>query len=741
MKSLGLAVVLSAFSGVALADEAPDTTLTLNEVSVTAIKGAPTIDRMPVASTVVTAPLIESLNIKTIKNMSEVSPNFYVPDYGSRMTSTIYVRGMGARIDQPVVGFNVDNVPFLNKDGYDFDIEDIDRIEVLRGPQSTLYGRNTMGGLVNVYTLSPMKYQGLRSMLEYGTANSFRASVGYYDKLSSRLAMAVTGFYGRSDGYFTNKYNGSDCGKEQQAAARWKTVWYPAANLKIENAASFSWSEQSGYPYENIDRGEINYNDTCFYRRTGVTDGLTVKLNLGNVELSSITSFQYVDDNMTLDQDFLPLSYFTLTQKRHEWALTQDFIGKGTAGAYSWLAGLFGFYKKTRMEAPVTFKKDGIDNLILDNANKGMNPMGMMLSCDDDVIRLGSRFRNPVWGVAVYHQSSYRAGAWEFSAGIRLDVEKNTLKYYSDCETAFTLSRKMGDTWVPVKEDIAVDLKDNDKLSNTFVEALPKVSVTYNIPSLPASNVYMSVARGYKSGGYNTQMFSDVLQQKLMSAMGTPEKYDAEKIMSYKPEYSWNYEVGAHLSLLDGKLRGQAALFYIDCRDQQLTSFPDGLTTGRIMANAGKTRSYGAELSMSYSPVDRWDLNVAYGYTNAKFVKYDDGVENYKGKYIPYSPKNTIFANVKYTQPVKGWVNEVKFDVNCRGAGDIMWNESNTVKQPFYATIGASVTAVHNDCSLTVWGENLTDAQYDTFYFVSIGNAFLQKGKPMRAGVTLRMNF
>ena len=85
------------------------------------------------------------------------------------MTSTIYVRGMGARIDQPVVGFNVDNVPFLNKDGYDFDIEDIDRIEVLRGPQSTLYGRNTMGGLVNVYTLSPMKYQGLRSMLEYGT--------------------------------------------------------------------------------------------------------------------------------------------------------------------------------------------------------------------------------------------------------------------------------------------------------------------------------------------------------------------------------------------------------------------------------------------------------------------------------------------------------------------------------------------------------------------------------------------
>lgn len=740
MKSIIFVASFCVFSGQLFADEATDTLIALNEVSVTAIKGSSTVEEMPVASTVVSAPLIERLNVKSVKNISEVSPNFYIPDYGSRMTSSIYVRGMGARIDQPVVGLNVDNVPFLNKDSYDFDLEDVDRIEILRGPQSTLYGRNTMAGLVNIYTLSPMKYQGARSLFEYGSYGAFRGSVGYYGKISSGLAMSVTGFYSRNSGYFTNKNNGEDCGKEQQASARWKTVYYLSSNFKIENSASFSWTEQSGYPYASVASNEINYNDTCFYRRTGVNDGLTLKWNLGNVELSSITSFQYVDDNMTLDQDFLPVSYFTLTQKRHEWALTQDFIGRGSAGSYDWLVGVFGFYKKTRMEAPVDFKSDGIERLILDNANKAMIPRGMMLSFDDDNILLGSRFRNNVRGMALYHQSSYNIGGWTLSAGVRFDVEKNTLRYFSDCETAFSVSRKMGDMWIPVSS-VPIDLNESGRLHKTFFEFLPKISVTYKLPSLYGSNIYISVARGYKAGGYNTQMFSEVLQQKLMSSMGSPEKYDPSDVVSYKPEYSWNYEAGVHLSTYDGRLSGQAAIFYIDCRDQQLTSFPEGTTTGRMMTNAGKTRSCGVEVSTMYSPIDKLDITVAYGYTNAKFVKYNDGIENYRNKFIPYSPKNTIFADVMYTQPVRGWVDEIKFDVNCRGVGEIMWNEANTEKQPFYATLGASVSACHKNCSLTVWGENITGTQYDTFYFVSVGNAFLQKGKPARMGVALRLNF
>ena len=98
------------------------------------------------------------------------------------MTSSIYVRGFGARIDQPVIGMTVDGVPYLNKNNYDFDMLDVARVELLRGPQSTLYGRNTMGGQMNVYTLSPMNYSGMRGSVEYGSGNTIIGKLSYYGR-------------------------------------------------------------------------------------------------------------------------------------------------------------------------------------------------------------------------------------------------------------------------------------------------------------------------------------------------------------------------------------------------------------------------------------------------------------------------------------------------------------------------------------------------------------------------------
>ncbi len=420
-----------------VAVEEPDTILSLDEVSVTAIKQSADMRRLPVASTVVGASEVERLNIVTMKDVSEVAPNFYIPDYGSRMTSSIYVRGIGARIDQPVVGLNVDNVPFMNKDNYDFDLVDIERIEILRGPQSTLYGRNTMGGLINIYTLSPMRYQGLRVMGEYGSYNSVKAAVSYYTKLNSRLGMSWAGYFTHTDGHFTNMNNGKKCDHENQGSLRWKTVWNPMANLSVENTLGVQISRQGGYPYEFVETGEINYNDTCFYKRTGITDGLTARWTLDNVVLSSITSFQYIDDNMTLDQDFLPDSYFTLTQKRKEWALTQDFIGRGAIGDYSWLGGLFAFYKHTDMNAPVTFRETGIKELIVDHRNDA-NPY-YPIQWNEDSFVLGSDFLNSVYGVALYHQSAYALGAWNVALGMRLDLEHNRLRYNSRCNTSYTI--------------------------------------------------------------------------------------------------------------------------------------------------------------------------------------------------------------------------------------------------------------------------------------------------------------
>lgn len=711
--------------------ETADSTVTLGEVSVTAIKQSTDAGRLPVASTVIGGDRVERLNIVTMKDVSEIAPNFYIPDYGSRMTSSIYVRGIGARIDQPVVGLNVDNVPYLNKDNYDFDLTDIERIEILRGPQSTLFGRNTMGGLVNIYTLSPMRFQGVRGMAEYATRSLARGALSYYNKMSANLGMAFSGYFTYSGGYFTNRYNGEKCDKERQGSLRWKTVWLPSRLLTLENVASVQLSRQGGYPYESLEKGEIAYNDTCFYRRTGVTDGLTVNLGLENVTLSSITSFQYIDDNMTLDQDFLPQSYFTLTQARKEWALTQDFVGKGKAGNYNWLAGLFGFYKHTLMNAPVTFKETGIEELILKHVNEYVSHPRVW---DEKSFVLGSRFVNPVWGVALYHQSEYGAGDWRISAGVRIDVEHTSLRYNSRCNTSYTITG-IDDGRIPI------DIDDAGRLSKTFVEVLPKLTVTYAPASMPGKSFYVSCSRGYKAGGYNTQMFSDVLQQRLMGFMGLSQSYDIDKIISYKPESSWNYEGGMRLHIPSAGIDATAALFYIDCRNQQLTMFPDGMTTGRIMTNAGKTRSFGGEITVNWHPAERLTMNASYGYTNARFTEFFNGRNDYSGKFVPYAPHNTLFIGATYRIPFNRsrGLREISFNADCRGVGKIMWNEENSVSQPFYLLPGASVKAEFNNFSLTLWGENLADTKYNTFYFVSIGNAFLQRGKPARGGITLRI--
>ena len=143
-----------------------------------------------------------------------------------------------------------------------------------------------------------------------------------------------------------------------------------------------------------------------------------------------------------------------------------------------------------------------------------------------------------------------------------------------------------------------------------------------------------------------------------------------------------------------------------------------------------------------WRPVERLMLNASYGFTDARFVEFSDGKEDYKGKFIPYSPKNTLFVGASYNIPVnRSSLDAIDVGVDMKGIGDIYWNEANSVKQPFYTLLSASLLLTKGDFSLKVWGDNLANTHYNSFYFVSIGNAFLQQGKPARCGVTLRMNF
>jgi len=529
-----------------------DSTIHIGEVAVTAIKQGLDLRLQPVAATIVGRSETERLGIASMKDVSEIAPNFYIPAYGTRMTSSIYVRGLGARIDQPVVGLNVDNVPFLNKDSYDFDLLDIERIEVIRGPQSTLYGRNTMGGQINIYTLSPLNYSGSRVMASAASGPQLKLGVSHYSRLAPRLAMGISGYFNYSDGFFTNEATGYKADREKSGSLRWRTEWLPAPRLKLSNVASLSLSHQGGYPYCWAQTGSIAYNDTCYYRRTGFSDGLTIGYDGGSWTLSSITSLQYIDDKMGLDQDFRTVDYFTLVQKRREWTVTQDFVARSRKGGrYEWLAGLFGFSRNTTMDAPVTFKADGIDSLIIRHRNE-MNPQ-YPLRWDEEQFVLGSHFSYPVYGLAAYHQSTVRLDRWTLSAALRLDYEHAGLNYRSRANTSYTiLDATNPDAEPTVFDRRRIDIDDRGRLSQHFLELLPKVTASFRLPMPSPSEVYLSVGKGYKSGGYNTQMFSDVLQQRIMGMMGMAEKYDVDDIVRYRPEKSWNYEAGAHITCADG---------------------------------------------------------------------------------------------------------------------------------------------------------------------------------------------
>ena len=716
--------------------EEPEEIYMLDEVSVTAIKQTGSSTESSEAATFLNGLELEQIGAVSLHGISDVVPNFFMPDYGSRITSTIYVRGIGARMDQPSVGLNVDNVPYLNKDAYDFDIADIADVEMLRGPQNTLYGRNTMAGVINVTTLSPLRWQGWRLMAEATTHGGAKAAAGWYHKFKHNLGLSVNADYSHNAGYFRNEYNGEKTDKENSFGTRLKLQWHGSDGWHVINTAAAGWLRQGGYPYEFVETGKIEYNDTCFYRRFTFTDGLTATYTKGNLNLTSITSVQHIDDNMTLDQDFLPLDYFTLTQKKLETSFTEEIVGKGLAagGNYRWLGGVFVFYKHLNMDAPVTFKDVGIRELIESHRNES-NP-SYPIRWDSRQFVLNSNFTIPTTGVALYHQSEYTSGNWTFTAALRFDYESSRLKYHSFCNTGYEIYHITPEGETPYSH-VDIDIDDVGRLKNNFINLLPKVSVSYRIENV--GNIYAKVSKGYKAGGFNTQMFSDVLQQRLMGIMGLGSKYDVDDIVSYKPEQSWNYELGAHLGLLEQRLTFELAAFYIDCHDQQLTMFPDGNTTGRIMTNAGKTRSFGGEITVSGKPCSQLILNGSYGYTNARFREFFNGISDFKGKFLPYVPAHTLFlqALVPLTLDRRRDVT-LTFDVNMRGVGPIFWNEENDLRQSFYSLLGASLTLKIRNMELQMWGRNLTDTRYYTFYFMSMGNEFLQRGLGIRGGLTLR---
>ena len=748
MKRL-LAIIFTLCAIQAYCQESTTSLYHIDSVEITASPKSGDYHLLPISSTAMTMQNLEHRGITSAKELSAIAPNFYQPDYGSSITSSIYIRGFGSRIDQPVMGMTIDEAPVMNKNGYDFDFYDIRRIELLRGPQGTLYGRNTSGGVMNITTLSPMVWQGVRAMAEYSTISSCRASLAYYAKPTNKFGISIAGGYSHSGGFFENTLREEMCDRGDNASLRLRTQWL-TNGWSLDNSLSAGYTLEGGYAYHPYDStlrrySPIAYNDPSGYERLTINESFVAKHNGANVDLTSITTYSYLGDEMTLDQDFSPKSMFTMQQRQREHNITEDVVIRNSQNndRWQWLAGAFIFAKWLNMSSPVTFKEDGINELILGNINDGIHSVfpdnNMLFGCDNFVIN--SNFDISTFGAALYHQSVINLDRWQITAGLRLDMEHVAMRYNSNTTIPYRFDLTMSDY-----RDLYSEFKGRD--SQTFFKVLPKLAVRYSLNS--RNNIYATITRGYKSGGFNTQIFSDILQVRMMNDMmdalgieldnaGATTSYDSASATRYKPETSWNFEIGTHLQLMQG-LSIDAALFWIECFNQQVTVLPKGMSTGRMMSNAARARSFGVELSADYT-YKGFNVNVGYGYTNARFRDYDDGVDNYRGNYLPYAPQNTINAILSYTWHIAdSRLEDITLTADWRGMGRIYWNESNTLSQPLYSLLGLQLSLDFKDVTLTIWGRNLTNSDYDTFYFKSVGKEFFSKGAPLHGGIRININ-
>lgn len=718
---------------------------------------------LPNAVSLISQKDMQANQITTLKNVSALVPNFFMPDYGSKITSAVYIRGIGSRINTPAVGLYVDNIPYIDKSAFDFNFYDIERIDILRGPQGTLYGRNTMGGLIKVHTRSPFSYQGTDVKLSYGSKSNYRsASLTHYHRWNEHFAFSAGGYYEGSDGFFRNAYNGKKIDNMEAGGGRIRAIWLPSDNLKLDFTIGYDYSDEGGYPYyytgalnkskeeykEHI--GKISYNRDCGYRRGLFNTGLNIEYQGNSFIMNAVTGYQNLTDRMYLDQDFLPVDIYNIEQKQRINTLSEEITFKSKKNQrWIWVTGASGFYQWLHTDAPVTFQSEGIQWLE-NNINKGMASSGMPINLKilSETMPVPGIFDTPVLGAAIFHQSTFNHLLFEnlsATVGLRLDYEKNKIDYNSSAAMniqMYMAGKPMGKPMEQAAEFIG-------KLDDDHVQLLPKFALKYDFNK--QNNIYATVSRGFRSGGYNIQMFSELLQSALKQRPGAGSAVSDDEIknlVTYKPEYSWNYEIGSHLSLFGGKLKTDLAAFYMDTRNQQIAKFVEsGL--GRMMVNAGSSESYGAEVSLTASVNRNLSLNGSYGYTHSTFKKYDAGKSSsdenidYSGHYVPFVPRHIMNVGANYSFFLGGnkWAQSLTVGLNYTGAGKIYWTEKNDVSQSFYGTLNGRISLQAKALQIDFWGRNLTNKDYTTFYFESMERGFEQRSKPLQLGVDVRYHF
>ena len=681
----------------------------LDAVVVTAEKKEENVQNIPVSISALTAKNIDDYRLWDNKDLTAIVPNLYAgnPGDGRNVTS---IRGITSSSYDPTVTTYIDGVSQFTLDTYIPQLFDVERIEVLRGPQGTLYGRNAMGGVINIITKQPTNKTAGFAEISAGNYGEQRYTAGIrIPIIKDKLFFGASFLYEKMNGFYHNEYNNSDFDKQHSFGGNYylkylaNSNWTLTANLKHmanRNYGSFPLAGSANDAFANP--YHLNQNAISELIDNTLNASLSINYIGRHFNFSSQSAYQsnYRYYNTPIDGDFSPADAITIINNYgNKWnnakILTQEFKFTSPASNVSplkWTAGTYLFYQNTPNKQATHFGKDAA-----------------LVGSPDSNYAIINTTKAKSLGAALYAQGTYSVNKkTDIILGLRYDYQ------YSKEEV-------LGE-YQPDASPTPIFQTQPDTTGHASYSAFsPMLSIAYH--PLRNVNLFASYTRGYRTGGL-TQLGADPTQPPLYA---------------YKPEYSNNYELGIKNTLLENRLRANVSFFYTTVSDAQVPTLvlPSAIT---ITKNAGSMTSKGLDAELASTLFKGFEASYNFGYTDAQYTTLnlsENGTAvDLKGNKQIFTPDITSMLALQYRL---GLNKSESVKLIIRGEwiylGKQYFDLANSISQSSYSLFNTRLGVSTKHFELYFWGRNLGDKKYISYAY-DFGAVHL--GSPKTYGFTFK---
>lgn len=673
--------------------EDEEQTLELEEMTVTAEKREQKLQDVPMSISAFSETDLEDACVDEIRDLTIMVPNFVLNNHsGSGYQAS--VRGMNYSPftnKLPMVMY-VDNVPYDEGNVFVGDFNNIERIEVLRGAQGTLYGQNALAGIVNITTKTPGNESEGRVTAKAGEYGTYGINTYYNGPIiENKLFFGLSGSYNETAGFLKNDWEGEDTfggGKTTRAKARVR--WLATDKLTADMTLSLYQYRSEGGIGNVVGGTEYKDHESRNPDDVNNLDNNQLALELGyranGFDFKSITTQRHSESEWVRYSEYYNDYLVRGSNSSKMDATTQEFRFQSPEdkAGLKWLLGLFFMNEKK------DYDDYGMEyNYDMYSANATYNYFNYPGNLETNSQSVFGQVTLPV------------TEKLDLTAGLRVETIEKTMDYayevtdtYGSSGTSFT-----GTTVSP---------KSTYSITSDWSAVLPRAVLSYRIT--PEDMTYFSVSRGYLPGGFN------------MTASKNQAEFDAQ--------YSDTYELGIKTSWLNNSLNFNATIFHIDITDMHVYDLSNlGVY---VASNAGEARSQGFEFEIAALPVEGLNLAAAIGFVDTEFVDY----EGYDGNKVSNTPEYTANFSAKYRH-----ASGIYAGASIEGRGDAWANDSNTVELEEYWIAHTKIGYEKSDWDVYLQVENLTDVEYLDSIAISGSGIQSYIGKPRTASIIGSLRF